>query len=266
MKTVLILGCGWLGLPLGERLVRNGYEVIGSVRRQSQLSLLEDKGIIPLIVEVGASLSESAVRKLKSTNPEVLVIAYPLKSRTMSGTAYEKHIQWISENVNFQSLQQVVLASSTSVYPDGMGMVDETNEYTPEGSGLIQLRYEEGLRRLFGKKLVVLRLAGLIGGDRQPGRFLAGKKELPNALSPVNLVDREDVLTAFQKVIDEELTNEVFNICSSEHPSRKEYYTKQAELLALELPEFSDVQIENPKIIVNRKAKEQLGIDFGILK
>ena len=266
MKAVLILGCGWLGAPLGRQLVRNGYKVIGSVRRKSQFSLLEDKGIVPLILEVGAPLLESSDRKLKSINPEVLVIAYPLKAKTMSGTAYEEHIQWISDNVNFQSLQQVVLTSSTSVYPDGRGMMDETNEYTPEGSGLIQLNYEEGLRKLFGKKLVVLRLAGLIGGDRQPGRFLAGKKRLPNAHSPVNLVNREDVLTAFQKVIDEGLNNEVFNICSNEHPSRKVYYTKQAEVLGLEAPEFSDVQVENPKIIENRKVKEQLGIDFRNLE
>lgn len=30
-KTISILGCGWLGLPLGQHLVQQGYHIKGSL-------------------------------------------------------------------------------------------------------------------------------------------------------------------------------------------------------------------------------------------
>lgn len=33
MPTVSILGCGWLGLPLAEQLLAEGYSVKGSTTR-----------------------------------------------------------------------------------------------------------------------------------------------------------------------------------------------------------------------------------------
>ncbi|MGD9900833.1 MAG: SDR family NAD(P)-dependent oxidoreductase, partial [Calditrichaceae bacterium] len=43
--VVTILGCGWLGLPLAEHFIRNGFSVKGSTTREDKMSVLRAKGI-----------------------------------------------------------------------------------------------------------------------------------------------------------------------------------------------------------------------------
>lgn len=47
-----IIGCGWLGLPLAERLVAEGYTVKGSTTSVDKLSLLRQKGIDAYLLQL----------------------------------------------------------------------------------------------------------------------------------------------------------------------------------------------------------------------
>src|SRR5208283_3647758 len=49
---VLIIGCGYVGLPLGAELVRLGHEVFGVRRTASADASLAAAGIIPLAADV----------------------------------------------------------------------------------------------------------------------------------------------------------------------------------------------------------------------
>ena len=50
METISILGCGWLGVPLAEYLIKCGYRVKGSTRTKEELAVLESKGIEPSLL------------------------------------------------------------------------------------------------------------------------------------------------------------------------------------------------------------------------
>src|SRR5215831_15874107 len=49
---VLILGCGYIGIPLGAELVRQGHEVFGVRRSAAVDSELKTAGIAPLRADV----------------------------------------------------------------------------------------------------------------------------------------------------------------------------------------------------------------------
>ena len=49
-RNISILGCGWLGLALGEYLADEGYSVKGSTTTQSKMRLLVERGIIPFLI------------------------------------------------------------------------------------------------------------------------------------------------------------------------------------------------------------------------
>jgi NAD dependent epimerase/dehydratase family enzyme len=105
-------------------------------------------------------------------------------------------------------------------------------------------------------------MAGLYGYDRQPGRFLAGKKELVNADGKVNLIHQDDCIQIINNVLEKQLWNEVYNCCSDEHPTRQEFYTKAALTLGMEPPEFLPKEKSVFKIISNQKLKAALNYEF----
>src|SRR4051812_12673960 len=52
IMRVLIVGCGYVGLPLGGELVRQGHEVFGVRRNSSATNELEAVGIKPLFADI----------------------------------------------------------------------------------------------------------------------------------------------------------------------------------------------------------------------
>jgi len=79
----------------------------------------------------------------------------------------------------------------------------------------------------------------LYGGSRNPVRFLAGRKDLNNGTAPVNLIHREDCIGILKAIIGQDAFGYIFNAVIPQHPSKKEYYTKQAVTLGLEPPTYN---------------------------
>lgn len=259
-KRVLIFGCGWLGIPLAKKLLEDNFEVMGTTTSSEKRLVLQNLGIKPVICKIGDESKH--VEDLHGFNPEILIIAYPLGSRKMIGTEHLYHASWIKNNLISPNLKQVILTSSTSVYPDGYGEVDEECLHRPEGAGLKQLEFEEEILKIYKNKLIVLRLAGLIGEDRNPAYFLSGKSNLPNRNAPVNLVHQADVVSLISQIIKTEIVSEVFNVCADDHPTREEYYTDSAKRIGLIPPKFSQHELIKPKTVSNTKSKELLHFEY----
>lgn len=99
--------------------------------------------------------------------------------------------------------------------------------------------YERILETHF-PNLVILRLGGLIGYDRQPGRFFAGKKDLPQANHPTNLIHRDDVIRIIEMMIRIPPHEKIYNLVSDHHPTKKDFYTEAARLGGFEMPSFHE--------------------------
>ncbi len=144
----------------------------------------------------------------------------PGRSRDNVEEFHTQQIQSVIEKVIASSIKWVIFVSSTSVYPEKAGIVtegdtDPGNAIRSSGNAL--LKVEEMLRTNSKFKTTVVRFGGLYGYDRHPANYLAGRKNLDRGNAPVNLIHRDDCIGIIQKIIDDNITNDIFNAVSDGH-------------------------------------------------
>jgi nucleoside-diphosphate-sugar epimerase len=222
---ILVIGCGWLGTSLAERLLDKGHIVSGTTRNEEKLSFLDSIGI--KAIHLDKDISPRLKNELKES--DIIVINFPPGKSENYASEVGKIIQHSSANT------KVIFTSSTGVYPEGNNVVNERSEVIAEHPVFCA---EEIVRELKGEKATVLRLAGLICGERHPVKFLSGRKDVAKGNGPVNLVHRNDVIQSILAVLNESLWGKTYNIVHPEHPSRNEYYCEMASKLGLEWPQF----------------------------
>ena len=260
-KKVSVLGCGWLGYPLAVAMLQEGYRVKGSTTSRPKLDVLERAGIQPFLLDMRQSDSPEALQTfLKS---DTLIVAYPPKIREHGSDAYLRSIETLAQAIEKSGLQQVIFISSTSVYPNANSEVAEDMVPEPESaSGNAMLEAERRLQALKGRETVVLRMAGLVGYERNPGRFLAGKTSLENRQERINLIHRDDCVSIILKLLERNISSDVLNCCSDTHPLKMDFYTEAAKKAKLEPPVFSKGGRKAYKLVSNKKLKSLLSYEF----
>ena len=234
IEKVSILGCGWIGRPLGKRLSSRGYTVKGSTTRTSMMAQIALEGIIPFQVNANPVPFGSNIDGFFDC--DVLVGTIPPPSNPLiPDWAFMVHSS-ISRKVVEYGIKKVVLISSTSVYPDEARVYREADAQSivSKHSGTVMLDLEK-CYTLGGFSSIVLRLGGLFGPDRDPGKFLSAQRSNTNPDNPVNMVHLDDVVSAIQFCIEDDAQHEVFNVVSPEHSTRRAFYDKAAALRGISL-------------------------------
>jgi len=261
METISILGCGWLGLPLGVYLVKKGYKVKGSTTEPDNLKPIKENGIEPYLIVLNPEIHGENIDEF--LNCEVLIIDFPPERREDMVNYHQDQIRSVISAIRSGTVKYVIFTSSTSVYPDANREVFEDLELKPtKSSGKALLKVESLLRESRKFETTIIRFGGLIGYDRMPGKFLAGKKNLTSGDAPVNLIHRDDCIQIIYKIIRNNIWGETFNACADLHPTRKQYYTQQAKLIGLTPPTFNESGTCNYKIVSNKKLKKLLNYKF----
>lgn len=271
MNQVSILGCGWLGLPLAKKLIEKGNSVKGSTTSESKLSILKDAGINPFLVALESeSVSENINDFLAES--EILIIDIPPKLRgnnaDSSGFTRKVFVEKIQNLIPFieqSTIKKVLFVSSTSVYGDQNDLISEETNPNPETeSGKQLLLAETILQKNQNFETTILRFGGLIGEDRHPVKFLAGKENLENPDAPINLIHQNDCINIIEEIIFQSKWNEIFNAVAPFHPSRSAYYTQKAKEQNLILPKFSSEKSNIKKIISSEKIENVLKYQFKL--
>lgn len=258
MKTVSILGCGWLGEPVAASLKEAGFSVRGSVRDPDKLPALLEKGIEPYLIDISPEVSGEGAEEFLSS--DVLFINFPPERRDDIETYHEKQIANLIEAIPNPRGKMVIFASSTSVYPNTNGVVREEDSLRPDKqSGKALLRVERLLMNHLEIDTTVIRFSGLIGYDRAPIKSIRRKKLTLNPDCPLNLIHRDDCIGIVQSVIDLNLRNTVLNAACDKHPTRREYYSREARKYGIEPPLFETESVPEYKIVSNEKLKKTLG-------
>lgn len=257
------MGCGWLGLPLAERLVKSGYQVNGSTTSEAKLHILRQAGINPFLVDLSSpSLDPATLADFLQT--DVLVLNIPPKLRADGGESYLQQMQLLLKALQHSSVSRLLFVSSTSVYLDLNRVVTEedtafTEAQDPENA---LLRTERMFQEREDWVCTIVRFGGLVGGSRQPGRFMAGKQNLPNGDAPVNMIHLDDCVNILARIIEQEKWGQVYNACADEHPSRRDFYEAAALALGLASPTFADMEETQFKRINSQKLKDDLAYVF----
>lgn len=261
MKTISILGCGWLGFPLAQFLISKGFIVKGSTATRDKRAVLKEAGIQDYYINLDSLINPDFDPEF--FNSEILIINIPPKRRDDIVVFHKQQIEAIVEQIKKSSVNKILFVSSTSVYPNVNGEVTEDEDLEPtKSSGKALKAVENMLMNLNDIQTSVLRLAGLVGYDRMPGRFLSGRSNLKNAKSPVNLIHRDDCILIIHEIIRKAVWGEILNGCCDVHPLRKDYYSAQAKLIGAGPPVFGDCEASDFKIISNKKLKDILKYKF----
>jgi len=229
---ITIIGCGWLGLPLLQALVTDGHTVRGTSRNQDTLDAIAEAGGIPHFLDLPQPPPKELLEGI-----DLLIIALPPGGRRLGRKATEHYLACLSVFQPWlvvESSPHVLFTSSTGVYGAATGVVTEETPLTPETHSARAVAAAEAWLTTQPAPLTILRLAGLTGPGRHPGRFFGGRdRPIPQADAPVNLVLQADVIAAVRTLLPQRLPTGVFNVCAAAHPTKGEFYTAAAHQMGL---------------------------------
>ncbi|HLP78689.1 MAG TPA: NAD-dependent epimerase/dehydratase family protein, partial [Candidatus Paceibacterota bacterium] len=166
---VLVVGCGYVGLPLGAELVRRGHEVFGLRRNADANAELMKAGIKPLTGDI------SRIEDLGGLPREYDWVVNCVASGGGTVEDYRQTyfvgthnlLQWLKA----MPPRKYIYTSSTSVYGQNDGsLVNENNPAEPAAETAKVLAATENLLLTAAKETgfpsVILRLAGIYGPER----------------------------------------------------------------------------------------------------
>lgn len=269
---VLIIGCGYVGLPLGAELVRLGHEVFGLTRSGGTGAALQAAGLRPLAADIthrreldGLPLPIDWVVNTVASNR-----GGPEEYRQVYVEGMRHILHWLEASPP----KKLVYTSSTSVYGQTDGsLVKESSPTEPKGElGQVLVAAEQLLLEAARAKrvpAVILRASGIYG----PGRghlflqYLKDQARIPGRGERlVNMIHRDDLAGCILAALKSGRPGEVYNATDDEPVPQIHFFRWLSETLGKNMPPFVREEEAGPrkravthKKVSNRKLRMELG-------
>lgn len=237
MKNIGIIGAGWLGKDLAIKLAE--HQTVRITNRSNKLI----EGCEIFHFEIGEELNFNFLKDL-----DFLFITSTLPKDNKLILHFCEELKKINQKCLF------IFTSTTSVYSSEIDLVDENSIELNQES--IYFQMEQLLLSHFAKRIIILRLGGLIGEDRHPIYHLAGRTNVLDGQKHVNLVHKTDVLSFLNLITEQTIPVGIYNLVYPLHPSREIYYHQKAIEFQLEKPIFLSGEMKGK--IVNSTKSEQI--------
>jgi nucleoside-diphosphate-sugar epimerase len=271
---VLIVGCGYVGLPLGVELVRLGHEVFGLRRSAAAENEMKAAGIKPLFGDV--TQPETLAKPPREFDWVVNCVAAgggaeDYRQVYLQGT--RNLIEWLAPNPP----KKFVYTSSTGVYGQTDGsQVKESSPTEPlVETAKILVETERLLLAAAQEKkfpAVILRVAGIYGPDRGHWfkQFLKNEARIEgDGLRYLNMIHRDDLIGCIIAALKSGRTGEIYNAVDDEPVSQMNFSQwlagtvgKYPPLAVPENPDENRKRGVTNKRVSNRKLKMELGCQF----
>jgi nucleoside-diphosphate-sugar epimerase len=278
---VLIVGCGYVGMSLGEELARQGHEVFGlrrGVGGEAEVlaeGVIRSVGIQPVLGDITqpgdlAKLPgpfDWVVNCVSSTKGGV----EEYKQVYLQGT--RNLVEWLAA----APPKKFVYTSSTSVYGQTDGSpVKETSPAQPASeTGKVLVETEQVLLEAAQQRkfpAVILRVAGIYG----PGRGHLFQQYLKNEAKIggkgeriINMIHRDDLVKIVIAALKNGRPGEIYNAVDDEPVTQVHFFQWLAEALGKWMPPFATAEEEagrkrglTNKKVQNRRLKMELGYQF----
>ncbi|TKI05842.1 SDR family oxidoreductase [Martelella alba] len=264
MKKIAIVGLGWLGMPLALSLLARGYSVTGSKTALDGVEAARMCGVecYPLLLTPELQAEPDDLAALFQV--DAVVIALPAGRTVARDEDYFLAVQQVVDSALAFAVPRIIFTGSTSVYGNVAGVLNENSPLAPAtASAVCLMELEQWLHRLPNTSVDILRLAGLVGPGRHPGRFLADKRQLPGGAHGVNLVHLADVISAIELLLKLPKGGHLYNLCAPGHPAKRDFYPARAREIGRTPPEFLPGGDGNGgKIIDGNRICRELGFDY----
>ncbi len=202
----------------------------------------------PFVINIG-SLSTNIKTFLLA---EILIINIPVKNRD--------YFESLLKEIEKSKIKKVLFVSSTSVYRDENCVISESDGLESVESPLFKI--ETLLRDSKKFKITVVRFGGLIGYNRNPGKFFSKGKLVQNPDANVNLIHRDDCIGIIGQIIEQQVWGQEFNCCTDTHPTKRQFYTKVSNDIGFPAPNLVNSKENLFKVISNTKVKTVLNYEF----
>lgn len=259
MQQIGILGCGWLGVPLGIRLKNKGFVLRGSRTTEAGVAALNDFGIAGYQVLLHPESIQGMDAFLEQL--DCLVVSLPPRRKNPDG-AYVKKIALLLDALETAALNRIVFLSSTSVYGSAANTYTEESLVSPETHAALSLLESE--QHIGKSKIpsVIVRLGGLIGADRNPVYQLQNKL-ISNPKGRINFIHQDDAVQGIVELIEHSNLEGVFNLVCPHHPLREDYYRHWSKKLQLPPPKFTQEQA-SVRIVQGNKITEKTSFNYTV--
>ena len=261
MRNISILGAGWLGFPLAQSLLALKQHALKvSTTSTSKIESLKKEGFEPYIINSDDYLNNTLLNDFLIC--DILIINIPPKK---SNQNYLVFLKFIASHKALKRVKQIIFISSSSVYPLGKKTYNEDEDITVENSSKEVVYKAERIFLNSNTPVNILRCSGLMGYSRVAGRYFENKK-VPDENAKVNYVHRDDVIAAIVLLIQNECKNSLYNLCSLEHPSKKEVYLRNSEKLGFSKPIFDNLLevdvIKSVRLIDGSRISKEMGFEY----
>ena len=262
--SVLVFGCGYLGVKVAESARQHGCEVWATTRNQNRFDSFKSMGFNPILCDWTDRRTLSSLPKVQNV---LVAVSYDRKSR---------HSRFESQVIGLQNLLSVLphstklcYISTTGVYHQTDGSwVDENSPARPtrEG-GKAHLAAEDSIRRIRPETSCILRLSGIYGPGRVPlvRNVLTGEPIQSPASGYLNLIHVDDATRAVVSAWAQGATG--LYLVSDDCPmQRRDFYREIALQCSVDPPSFvapvpassSLMRSSSNKRIWNRRMKREL--------
>ena len=280
-RKCLIVGFGYVGLPLGAELVRRWHQVFGLRRSALAETELKAAGITPLHADI---TQPDSLKNLPRDFDWVVNC-----SASGGGGADDYRKVYLEGNRNLLAWladsppKKFVYTSSTSVYAQNDGsVVTEKSAAEPDADTAKVLVETEKLlldtweRRQDasapGFPAVILRVAGIYGPGRGHAfkQFLRGEARIEGDGSRwLNMIHRDDLIGVIIAALENGSAGEIYNAADDAPVTQLEFFTWLAAELKRPPPPIVAAEAEvwrkrgvTNKRISNAKLRAELGYEF----
>jgi nucleoside-diphosphate-sugar epimerase len=270
---VLIVGCGYSGIPLGAELVRRGHQVWGL--RRSTTAIPAGSGMVPLSADI------TNPKEIESLPGPFDWVVNTVSSGGGDAADYERvYLQGTRNLVAALAplgIKKYLHISSTSVYGQNDGsLVKESSPAEPlTETGKVLLATESDLLEAFtgaGFPVVILRLAGIYGPGRTRllPKYMRNEARIPGkGEGLLNMIHLEDVVGVAFAALKSARPGEIYNGVDDEPVAEVHFFRWLSESLGKWMPPFEEADEAGVrkrgvtrKKVSNRKLKMELGYEF----
>ena len=272
-KRLVILGCGYVGTAVARLARPAGLRVEALTRNPARAAELDKLGVKAVVADLGTEYWHERIA------PGADLVLNCVSSGGSSLDSYRRSyvegmrslLAWAGRG----AVGTLVYTSSTSVYPQEGGMIEETAPTTGAGDTAQILLEAEDLLRASGAGIgrwFILRLAGIYGPGRHHllDQLRLGANELAGSGDHrLNLVHQGDIVAAIFAAFGAPTAagNQIFNVADDAPAPKSEVVRWLAERLGRSPPRFAGGAASTrrgfaappDRVISNGKIKATLG-------
>jgi nucleoside-diphosphate-sugar epimerase len=231
MGLNLVIGAGWLGLPLAKSLDSSGLETL-ITNRSSLVNYPAEKALsLDLEHDLEHPQTIQLVNKLSGIQLDCVIGCFPPGFRKKEPSIFIENWEKVVALSHQLQAKKVVMISTSGVYPSVAGVAFEEDVSLDKAAdaglsshtALALLKAEQVVKES-GIPYIIARLSGLVGPQRHPARFLSMMKQV-SSVAPANMLHQRDAIAAIRFLV-ENISNQTVNISTPNTTSKLNFYTR----------------------------------------